>query len=382
MNERIYLSPPSQSGTEEAAVTRAIQSNWIAPLGPEVDAFEAELAVRSDVGHGLATSSGTAAIHLALLGVGVRPGDVVIAPSFTFIGTVTPVAFIGAEIWFVDSEASSWNLDPDLVEQALDTARSEGRRVGAVISVDLFGQCADYDHIAAVCDRFEVPLVEDAAEALGATYKGNPAGSFGRAAALSFNGNKIITTSGGGAIVSNDEALIGRARFLATQAREPEVHYEHREIGFNYRMSNLLAALGRAQLSNLDQRVQARRALFDSYVARLGDLPGIDFMPEPSYSRSNRWLTTLTIDPDRFGATRHQVIDALTADNIEARPLWKPMHLQPVYEGVRMFGGSFCERVFEDGMCLPSGTDMSEDDIDRVVAIVRSVRDEGGPTPG
>jgi pyridoxal phosphate-dependent aminotransferase EpsN len=374
MSERIYLSPPSQSGAEEAAVTRAIQSNWIAPLGPEVDAFEAELAARSGVGHGLATSSGTAAIHLALLGVGVQPGDVVIAPSFTFIGTVTPVSFIGAEIWFVDSEASSWNLDPELIEQALETARSEGRRVGAVIGVDLFGQCADYDRIAAVCDRFEVPLVEDAAEALGATYKGNPAGSFGRAAALSFNGNKIMTTSGGGAIVSSNEALIQRARFLATQAREPEVHYEHREIGFNYRMSNLLAALGRAQLSNLDQRVKARRAVFDSYVAQLGDLPGIDFMPEPSYSRSNRWLTTLTIDPGRFGATRHQVIDALAADNIEARPVWKPMHLQPVYEGVRMFGGSFCERVFDEGICLPSGTNMSEDDIDRVVGIVRSAR--------
>jgi pyridoxal phosphate-dependent aminotransferase EpsN len=373
MNERIYLSPPSQTGTEEEAVVRAIRSNWIAPLGPEVDAFEAELAAQSGVNHALATSSGTAAIHLALETVGVTSGDVVIAQSFTFIGTVTPVAFVGAEPWFVDSETDTWNLDPDLLVEAFEAARAAGRRVGAVISVDLFGQCADYDRIEAICAEYGVPLVEDAAEAIGATYNGRPAGSFGRVATLSFNGNKIMTTSGGGAIASNDEHLVSRARHLATQAREPELHYEHTEIGFNYRLSNVLAALGRSQLSNLAERVDRRRAIFAEYVAKLGDLPGFEFMPEPSNSRSNRWLTTLTIDPDAFGATHGDVITALAAANIEARPLWKPMHLQPVYKGVRMFGGTVSERLFATGMCLPSGTDMTAADIERVIAIVRAV---------
>ena len=374
MSERIYLSPPSQTGTEEAAVARAIQSNWIAPLGPEVDAFEAELAALSGVGHALATSSGTAAIHLALIAVGVQPGDVVIAPSFTFIGSVTPVSFLGAEVWFVDSVAKSWNMDPKLLNTALATARSDNRRLGAVVGVDLFGQCAHYKKIQKACDKYEVPLVEDAAEALGATYKGKPAGSFGQAAALSFNGNKIITTSGGGALVSDDEELIAKCRHLATQAREPELHYEHTQIGYNYRMSNILAALGRAQLENLDDRVAARRRIFDTYAEKLGDLPGVNFMPEADYGTTNRWLTTLTIDPAQFGADRSEVIAALAADNIEARPVWKPMHLQPVFTRARMFGGKVSEQIFADGLCLPSGTDMTDEDIDRVVSIVRSVR--------
>ncbi len=374
MSERIYLSPPSQTGTEEAAVARAIQSNWIAPLGPEVDAFEAELAALSGVGHALATSSGTAAIHLALIAVGVQPGDVVIAPSFTFIGSVTPVSVLGAEVWFVDSVAKSWNMDPKLLNTALATARSDNRRLGAVVGVDLFGQCAHYKKIQKACDKYEVPLVEDAAEALGATYKGKPAGSFGQAAALSFNGNKIITTSGGGALVSDDEELIAKCRHLATQAREPELHYEHTQIGYNYRMSNILAALGRAQLENLDDRVAARRRIFDTYAEKLGDLPGVNFMPEADYGTTNRWLTTLTIDPAEFGADRSEVIAALAADNIEARPVWKPMHLQPVFTRARMFGGKVSEQIFADGLCLPSGTDMTDEDIDRVVSIVRSVR--------
>ncbi len=373
MSERIYLSPPAQSGMEIEAVTRAIASNWIAPLGPEVDAFEAELAAQSGVGHAVATASGTAAIHLALHAIGVNPGDVVIAPSFTFIGTVTPASFIGAEIWFVDSEPGSWNLDPKLLNTALATARSDNHRLGAVIAVDLFGQCADYDRVQEVCDRYRVPLIADAAEALGATYKGSPAGSFGRAGALSFNGNKIITTSGGGALVSDDEELIARCRHLATQAREPELHYEHVEVGYNYRMSNVLAALGRAQLSNIDERVAKRRALFARYVAELGDLPGFEFMPEADYGRSNRWLTTLTIDPEQFGASRSDVIEALAADNVEARPVWKPMHMQPVFSLARMFGGEVSERLFTNGLCLPSGTDMTEEDISRVVSVVRSV---------
>ncbi len=373
MNERIYLSPPAVLGDEEASIVAALRSNWIAPLGPEVDAFEADLAAQCGVDHALALSSGTAAIHLALIAFGVEPGDVVIAPSFTFIGSVNPVVYVGAEPWLVDSEPGSWNLDPDLLTEALTAARNEARRVGAVIAVDLIGQCADYDRITEICAEFEVPLLEDAAESLGATYGDKPAGSFGRAAILSFNGNKIITTSGGGALVSNDADLVARCRHISTQAREPVVHYEHRDIGYNYRMSNILAALGRAQLATLDERVTARRRIFDTYVEHLGDLDGIEFMPEASFGTSNRWLTALTIDPDRFGATNLDIIEALEADNIEARPVWKPMHLQPVFAGARMFGGAVSKRLFATGVCLPSGTQMSNDDIERVTGIVRSI---------
>ena len=371
MRNRIYLSPPSVLGGEESSIIAALRSNWIAPVGPEVDAFEDDLATQTGVGHALATSSGTAAIHLALTALGVSTGDVVVAPSFTFVGSVNPVAYVGGETWFADSEVGSWNLDPDRLHEALAVARKEGRRVGAVIAVDLLGQCADYARIEEVCADFGVLVIEDAAEALGATYAGRPAGSFGRAGILSFNGNKIITTSGGGALVSDDADLVERCRHLATQAREPVTHYEHREVGYNYRMSNILAALGRAQLATLGERVEARRRLFDTYVERLGDLDGLDFMPEASYGESSRWLTTLTVDPDRFGATNLDIIEALEADNIEARPVWKPMHLQPMFAGARMFGGAVSEQLFATGLCLPSGTLMTEDDIDRVARIVR-----------
>ncbi|MEN8238342.1 MAG: aminotransferase class I/II-fold pyridoxal phosphate-dependent enzyme [Actinomycetota bacterium] len=373
MNSRIYLSPPSVLGDEEAAIVAALQSNWIAPLGPEVDGLEADLAEHVGVDHALALSSGTAAIHLALLAMGVSPGDIVVVPSFTFIGSVNPVVYIGAEPWFVDSEPESWNLDPDLVREAFEAARAQDRRVAAVIPVDLLGQCADYAPLEAVCEEYGVPIFEDAAEALGATYRGRAAGSFGRAAALSFNGNKIITTSGGGALVSDDEELIARCRHLSTQAREPVLHYEHHDVGYNYRMSNLLAALGRAQLATLDERVAARRALFDTYVDQLGDIDGVGFMPEAAFGTSNRWLTAVTIDPARFGATNLDIIAALDEDNIEARPVWKPMHLQPVFSGAHMFGGTVCERLFATGVCLPSGTGMTQDDISRVVSIVREV---------
>jgi pyridoxal phosphate-dependent aminotransferase EpsN len=380
MKSRVYLSPPAVLGDEEAAIVAALRSNWIAPLGPEVDGFEDDLQAQTEVGHALALSSGTAAIHLALVALGVSPGDVVVAPSFTFIGSVSPVSYVGADAWFVDSEVDSWNLDPDLLHEALSIARLEGRRVGAVIAVDLFGQCANYARIEEICAAFDVPLIEDAAEALGATYGGRPAGSFGRVGILSFNGNKIITTSGGGALVSDDADLVERCRHLSTQAREPEIHYEHREIGYNYRMSNILAALGRAQLATLDERVAERRELFDTYMERLGDLDGLDFMPEATHGDSNRWLTALTINPDRFGATNLDVMEALGADNIEARPVWKPMHLQPVFAGGRMFGGDVSEQIFASGVCLPSGQQMTDDDIDRVVGIVRRahVRAHGG----
>ena len=266
---------------------------------------------------------------------------------------------------------STWNMDPDLLEQALVAARDEGRRVGAVIAVDLFGQCADYDRIEEICERFDVPLIEDAAEALGATCSGQQAGSRGRVGILSFNGNKIITTSAGGALVSNDGALLDRAFFLATQARDEAVHYEHSAIGYNYRMSNLLAAVGRAQLETLAERVDARRRIFARYVDFLGDIDGIDFMPEAPYGRSNRWLTTLTVDAERIGAGRDDVIRLLDRENIEARPVWKPMHCQPVFANARAFGGSVSERLFETGLCLPSGTGLRNEQIARIAGLVR-----------
>jgi pyridoxal phosphate-dependent aminotransferase EpsN len=373
LTERIYLSPPHLTGHEQKLVAEAFASNWIAPFGPQLDAFEAELADRVGVQGALATSSGTAALHLVLAALGVSSGDVVVGATFTFIGSVNPVRYLGAEPWFVDADPATWCLDPALLEEALAAASAEGRKVGAVVAVDLFGQCADYGEIEEICHRFGVPVVEDAAEALGATFGDRAAGSYGTAGILSFNGNKIVTTSGGGAVVSDDPELLERARFLANQARDPAVHYEHSKIGYNYRLSNLLAAVGLGQLATLDDRVAARRRVFDTYAEALGDVDGIAFMPEASYGRSNRWLTTLTIDPVRFGATRNDVIDALEKGNVEARPVWKPMHQQPVYAGSRNFGGAVSERLFADGLCLPSGTDLSDDQVRHISALVRDV---------
>ncbi len=373
MSDRIYLSPPHLSGTELDRLGEALDSNWIAPLGPQVDAFERELADVVGVRNALVTSSGTAALHLALDAVGVVTGDVVIGATFTFIGSVSPVRSVGAEPWFVDADSETWTIDVDLVEEALLAARTESRNVGAVIAVDLFGQCADYQRLEALCSEFNVPLIEDAAESLGATYRNRGAGSFGRVGILSFNGNKIITTSGGGALVSDDSGLIDRCRFLATQAREPAMHYEHAEIGYNYRMSNLLAAVGRAQLDTLDQRVASKRRVFDTYASLLGGVDGLEFMPEASYGTSNRWLTAMTVDPERFGATREDLIGALEAQNIEARPVWKPMHRQPVFAESRVFGGLVSEELFDVGICLPSGVGLGGDDIERIASIILSV---------
>jgi len=272
---------------------------------------------------------------------------------------------------FIDASDESWNLDPVLFAEELERLGKLGRLPKAAIAVDLYGQCADYDPIVRACQRWDVPLIEDAAEALGATYRGQPAGSFGVMAAFSFNGNKIITTSGGGMLVSDDERWVSRARFLATQARDPAPHYQHSEIGFNYRMSNVAAAIGRGQLETLEERVRLRRANFDAYRKALGDLPGVDFMPEASYGRGTRWLTCMTIDPAEFGADREEVRLALEADNIEARPVWKPMHLQPVFQGCRKIGGAVAEGLFRNGLCLPSGSNLSISDRERVIDIVR-----------
>ena len=369
---RIYLSPPYLTGHEKPLVDDAFASNWVALLGPHVDSFEAEAARVVGVPHAAALSSGTAALHLALRLLGVGPGDEVLCSSFTFSASANPIAYEGGSPVFVDCD-ESWTIDPNLVERELRRMAAVGRRPKALVAVDLYGQTCDYGVLEPLCDRYGVPLVEDAAEALGATCNGRGAGSFGVAGVLSFNGNKIITTSGGGMLLSNDGELIRKARFLATQARDPAPHYEHSQIGFNYRLSNVLAALGRGQLQTLAERVRARRTHFEAYREALDDLPGIGFMPEAPWGMSNRWLTCITIEPGAFGASREDVRLALEAEDIEARPVWKPMHLQPVFANCRAAGGDVSARIFETGLCLPSGTGMVETDRARVISVVKNV---------
>lgn len=371
---RIYLSPPEVGPEERQMLLDAFDSNWIAPLGPDVDAFEAELAERVGVGHAVALSSGTAALHLALLMLGVGRGDEVLVPSFTFVATANAVSYLGAEPVFVDCSASTWNIDPDLVADELAVRARDGRLPRALVTVDLYGQSADYDALLAAAAAYGVPVVEDAAEALGATYRGRPAGSFGTASVFSFNGNKIITTSGGGMLVTESAELADRARYLATQAREPFPHYEHTTLGFNYRLSNLLAALGRAQLRGLDSRIDRRRRINEHYRSRLAGVPGIEFMPRADYGEPNHWLTCLTVDPDRFGADREMIRLALEEHDIESRPTWKPLHLQPLFAGARAVGGAVCADVFRRGLCLPSGSALNDDELGRIVDIVLSQR--------
>jgi dTDP-4-amino-4,6-dideoxygalactose transaminase len=371
MTARIYLSPPELTGRELTMLGEAVASGWIAPLGPHVDAFEAEAARRVDMPHAVALSSGTAALHLALLVLGIGRGDTVWTSTLTFAATANAIVYAGATPVFIDSERASWNLDPGLVTEALDRAAREGTLPRALIGVDLYGQCADWEPLLAACRRHGVAIIEDAAEALGATYRGRPAGSLGDLSILSFNGNKIITTSGGGMLLATQKAWIDRARHLATQAREPVRHYEHKEIGYNYRLSNLLAAVGRAQLADLDRRVDARRAVRARYLAALGDLPGWSFMPEASFGRATFWLTCATIDAGAFGVTRDQVIQRLADLDIEARPVWKPLHLQPAFTGIHVFRGQTAEALFRDGLCLPSGSSLTPADQDRVIEAVR-----------
>lgn len=371
-NRRIHLSIPHMSGTELELIHEAFDTNWIAPLGPNVDAFEKEFAEAVGSEAALAVSSGTAAIHLALRVAGVGSGDEVWVSTLTFAASVNPVLYEGATPVFVDSDTHSWNMDPELFVDALEQRAKVGRLPKAVVLVHLYGQSADIDPIAEACRRYGVILIEDAAEALGATYKGKTPGTFGLLGIYSFNSNKIITTSGGGMLVSDDEKLIAHARKLATQAREPAVHYEHTEIGYNYRMSNVLAGIGRAQLQVLEERVEARRRNFDYYYRHLSDLPGVEFMPEATWGRHTRWLTTLTIDADAFGATREDVRLALEAANIESRPVWKPMHMQPVYAQYESIGGDVAEQLFRDGLCLPSSSQLTEGELARVVKVIRS----------
>jgi pyridoxal phosphate-dependent aminotransferase EpsN len=361
-------------GLEAEYVAEAFATNWVAPVGPHVDAFEREFCRVVGSPHAAAVSSGTAALHLALQLVGVGAGDEVFVSTFTFSASVNPIRYLGASPVFIDSERTSWNMDPALLEEALAARARQGKLPKAVVAVHLYGQSADLDPIVAVCRRYEVPLVEDAAEALGATYKGKPPGTVGAAGAFSFNGNKIITTSGGGMLVSEDKALVEHAIKLATQARDAAPHYQHSEVGYNYRLSNVLAGIGRGQLRVLEDRVAARRANFEYYVRRLGDQPGIGFMPDAGWGRHTRWLTVVTIDSETFRADREAVRVALEAENIEARPVWKPMHRQPVFEKFETVGGAVADALFDVGLCLPSGSNLREEDLEWVCGVVRAVR--------
>jgi dTDP-4-amino-4,6-dideoxygalactose transaminase len=372
---RIYLSPPHMTGREQAYVAEAFATNWIAPVGPHIEAFERDFRELVGSGHALAVTSGTAALHLALLLAGVGPGDEVLASTFTFVASVNPIRYLGAQPVFIDSETVSWNMDPDLLAETLAAKARVGRLPKAVVLVHLLGQSADVDPILRSCQHYGVPLIEDAAEALGADYKGKHPGTFGQSAAFSFNGNKIITTSGGGMLVSDDVSLIDQARKLATQAREAAPHYEHSEVGFNYRLSNVLAGIGRGQLPALPERVAARRRNFAFYERELGDLPGITWQPEAPWGLHTRWLSAITIDPQEFGADREDVRLALAAANIEARPIWKPMHQQPLFADCQAFGGSIADDLFARGLCLPSGSSLTETELSRVVTVIAACAD-------
>jgi dTDP-4-amino-4,6-dideoxygalactose transaminase len=372
---RIFLSKADVTEVEEQYILEAVRSGWVAPLGPSVDSFEAEIAARTGVAHALALASGTAALHLGLLELGAGPGTAVIVPSMTFAASAMPVVYTGAEPVFVDSRGDG-NVDPALLMEAVDTLQAEGTAVVAAMSVDLFGRCADYDEIVPGLQERGVPLIEDAAEALGAAYHGRAAGSFGRAAVLSFNGNKIMTTSGGGMLLSDDAELIARARYLSTQARQPVDHYEHTEVGYNYRLSNLLAALGRAQLSRFEGMLARRRVIREMYVEGLSDLPGVTFLGREAGGRGddedNCWLTCIKLDPAGTTVTPSQLIAELAGEEIESRRLWKPMHLQPVFASARSFVNGESERLFDRGVALPSGSALHDDDIERVLKVLKT----------
>lgn len=359
------------SGREMKYINEAFNSNWVAPLGPNVEEFEKELASYVGVKRAVAVSSGTAAIHLALSLLEVKKGDVVFCSSLTFVASANPILYQGAEPVFIDSEPDTWNMSPDALEQALKDFKERDQLPKAVIIVNLFGQSAKMDELGAICAKYEVPIIEDAAESLGASYKGKKSGSFGEFGIFSFNGNKIITTSGGGMLVSNNEEAIRKAHFLSTQARDPAPHYQHSERGYNYRLSNILAGIGRGQLEVLDERVLKRREIFMRYEQELRGFLGISFMPELENTFSNRWLTAILINEQQAGISRDELLYALAEEDIEARPVWKPLHLQPLFHNCRFYSHSLSESVskslFENGMCLPSSSNMTEEEQKRVI---------------
>ena len=367
MNPKIWLSSPHMSGREMRYINEAFDTNWVSPLGPNVTGFEQELASYLKVNHCAALVSGTAALHMALINLGVAYGDEVVCQSFTFSASANPIVYQGATPVFVDSEPETWNMDPNLLEVAIKDRIAKGKKPKAIIAVHLYGMPAKIDEILSVAQRYEIPVVEDAAEAIGSTYRGKNCGTFGVMGALSFNGNKIITTSGGGALVSENEGYIKNTRFLSTQARDVAPHYQHSKIGYNYRMSNIVAGIGRGQLEVLNLRVQQRRANNQFYRSLLGSLEGITFLTESNETFSNYWLTAILIDP-KIGISREDVRLGLEADNIESRPLWKPMHLQPVFSGAPAYTSGFSEKAFEQGLCLPSGSNLTDVEKERIAS--------------
>lgn len=374
MAEKIWLSSPHMGGNEKSYVNEAFDTNWVAPLGPNVDGFEQDLSRYTGAGYVAALSSGTAALHLALILAGVQREDEVICQSMTFSASANPIAYLGATPVFIDSEEETWNMDPALLENAIKDRIAKGKKPKAIIPVHLYGMPAKMDEIIHIADKYGIIVIEDAAEALGSTYKGRACGTLGQLGILSFNGNKIITTSGGGALVGKDAAIISKAKFLATQARDPAPHYEHSHIGYNYRMSNICAGIGRGQMEVLDERVGQRRANYNYYVQHLATLPGVSFLAEPVDSTSNRWLTTILIDPVKSnGVTRETVRLTLERENIESRPLWKPMHLQPVFASAPVYENGVSLRLFKDGLCLPSGSNLKTEQLDQIVVVVKGL---------
>lgn len=376
VKKRILLSPPHMSGIEMHYINEAIETNWIAPLGPNVDAFEREIAEIVGVNGAVAVSSGTAAIHLALLLLGVQKGDLVFCSSLTFVASANPILYQGAIPIFIDSEPETWNMSPTALEAAFRQAAVSGKFPKAVIIVNLYGQSAKMDELVSVCNQYNVPIIEDAAESLGSLYKGKASGIFGEFGIYSFNGNKIITTSGGGMLISNNVEALNKVRFLATQAKDSAPYYQHSRLGFNYRMSNILAGIGRGQLKVLHERVKARRAVFKTYQEELADIPAIAFMPELQQTFSNRWLTALTINEEAGGLSAAELLRILEAENIEARHIWKPLHLQPLFEQCEYYqhnwSENISEKLFQTGICLPSGSNMTRDDQMRVIRCIRN----------
>lgn len=361
------------SGAEMTYIQQAFADNWIAPVGPQLAQFERDFCDYTGAKHAVALSSGTAAIHLALLTLGIGVSDEVLVSTLTFSGSINPITYVGANPVFIDSDAASWNMDPNLVEDTLRSKSQTGKLPKAVVPVHLYGQSADMDAIMTVCIRYGVPIIEDAAEAIGSSYRGRHPGTLGKVGTFSFNGNKIITTSGGGMLVSDDKTLVDHVRKLSTQAREPVAHYEHTEVGYNYRLSNILAAIGCGQLAVIEDRVRRKREIFDYYKQHLGQLPGLTFIDEMPYGRHTRWLTVMLVDPSEFGTDREGIRLKLEEHNIESRPVWKPMHQQPVFRHYEAVGGAVAERLFERGLCLPSGTALMDKDLDRIISVIEEL---------
>ena len=376
--KRILLSSPHMSGNEQKYIGNAFKENWIAPLGPNVNQFELDIAAYAGVKGASVTSSGTGAIHLALDILGVKQGDSVFCSTFTFVASANPALYLGADITFIDSEVETWNMSPFALERALSDAKKIGKLPKAIIVVNLYGQSAQMDELLEIANSYNVPIIEDAAESLGAEYKGKKSGTLGKIGIYSFNGNKIITTSGGGVLISDDEEIIARSRFLATQARDEAPHYQHSVVGYNYRMSNILAGVGIAQLQVLDERVTRRREIFDTYYQELAGIEGVQFMPELNGTKSNRWLTTLTIDQKIIQLNPYEIMDKMNEANIETRALWKPLHMQPLFKENKFYKDkeneeSIASELFANGICLPSGSNMSQTEINKVIYSIKNI---------